>query len=64
MASDVEREQLRSRDVAIYGSPNGPSFAFLKKRLKTEGLTENQIFEAIIQGSYRTNAGVDKKLGF
>ena len=64
MQSKVEIEQLRARDVVIYGSPNGPTFAFLKKRLKAEGLTENEIFEAIIQGSYRTNAGVDKKLGF
>ena len=64
MKSEAERVQLRGRDVAVYGSPNGPSFAFLTKRLKAEGLTENEVFEAIIQGSYRTNAGINKKLGF
>ena len=64
MESELEREQLRQRDVAVYGSPNWPTFAFLKKRLKVEGLSENEIFEAIIRGSYRTNAGIDKKLGF
>ncbi len=64
MESEVEREQLMARDMAVYGSPNGPTFAFLKQRLSAEGLTENEVFEAIIQGSYRTNAGVDKKLGF
>ena len=64
MASEIQREQLRARDMEIYGSPNGPSFAFLMRRLKSEGLPENKIYEAIIQGSYRTNAGIDKKLGF
>jgi hypothetical protein len=64
MQNEAEREELRERDKAVYGSPNGPSFAFLVKRLKSEGLTENEIFEAIIKGSYRSNAGVNKKLGF
>ena len=64
MSDEMEREQLRVRDVAVYGTPHGPTFAFLKKRLKTEGLTETEVSEAIIKGSYRTNAGVDKKLGF
>ena len=64
MESELEREQLRQRDVAVYGSPNWPTFAFLKKRLKVEGLSENEIFEAIIRGSYRTNARIDEKLGF
>jgi len=27
-------------------------------------LTENEVYEAIIKGSYRTNAGLDKQLGF
>jgi hypothetical protein len=64
MQSEVEREQLGARDIAVYDSPNGPTFAFLKKRLSAEGLTENEVFEAIIKGSHRTNAGIDKKLGF
>jgi hypothetical protein len=33
-------------------------------KLMSEGLSENEAYEAIIQGSYRTNVGVNKKLGF
>jgi hypothetical protein len=59
-----EIEMLRLRDTKVYGSPNGPTFKFLIKRLKSECLSENEVYEAIIKGSYRTNAGIDKMLGF
>ncbi len=64
MADKNEVEMLRRRDLQVYGSPHGPTFQFLVKRLKTEGLAENEIYEAIIRGSYRTDAGINKKLGF
>lgn len=64
MADKNEVEMLRQRDIQIYGSPNGPTFRFLVKRLSDEGLSENEVYEAIIKGSYRTNAGVNKSLGF
>lgn len=64
MADQDEVDLLRSRDKRVYGSPNGPSFQFLIKRLKTEGLSENAVYEAIIKGSYRSNEGVNKSLGF
>lgn len=64
MADKSEVEMLRQRDVQAYGSPNGPTFRFLFKRLSNEGLSENEVCEAIIKGSYRTNAGVNKSLGF
>jgi hypothetical protein len=64
MEDEAERESLRQRDIAIYGTPDGPTFEFLVKRLKAEGLKGNAVFEAIIKGSYRTNAGTDKMLGF
>lgn len=64
MADKDEVEMLRRRDVQVYGSPNGPTFQSLFKKLKAEGLLENEVYEAIIKGSYRTNAGVDKNLGF
>ena len=64
MADSSEVEMLRQRDINVYGSPNGPTFRFLEKRLSDEGLTENDVYEAIIKGSYRTNAGVNKSLGF
>lgn len=64
MSDPDEVEMLRARDKQVYGSSNGPTFLFLVKRLTAEGLTENDVFEAVIKGSYRTNAGVDKQLGF
>jgi hypothetical protein len=64
MADKSEVELLRQRDIKIYRSPNGPTFRFLFNRLSDEGLSENEVYEAIIKGSYRTNAGVNKSLGF
>ena len=64
MVDKGEVEMLRQRDIKLYRSPNGPTFRFLVKRLSGEGLSENEVFEAIIKGSYRTNAGVNKSLGF
>jgi hypothetical protein len=59
--SDIEL--LQARDLAIYGNPNGPSFAFLVKYLQDRGLVEDEVYEAIIEGSYRTNAGINRILG-
>lgn len=64
MESEEEKELLRRRDVKIYGTPDGPTFEFLVERLTADRLEGNHIFEAVIKGSYRTNAGVDKELGF
>ncbi len=64
MKNPAEVEFLRQRDLANYGTPDGPTFDLLIKRLEAEGLTGNAVYEAIIKGSYRTNAGIDKMLGF
>ncbi len=64
MSNEAEVRMLRERDIGKYGSASGPSFEFLLKRLKEEGLSENQSFEAIIKNSYRTNAGINRTLGF
>jgi hypothetical protein len=64
MQNVFEAELLRRRDLAKYGTPDGPTFEFLIARLESEGLTGNVVFEAIIKGSYRTDAGIDKLLGF
>ncbi len=63
MASLEEVELLRQRDIAEYGNPDGPTFEFLVEKLKDAGLEEDTIYEAIIDGSYRTNAGVNRRLG-
>ncbi|CAN5220216.1 hypothetical protein BH18ACI2_BH18ACI2_03540 [soil metagenome] len=63
MIDPAEVELLRARDLAEYGNPDGPTFEFLVKRLKEAGLEGDAVYEAIVEGSYRTNAGVNRKLG-
>ncbi len=63
MANPEEVELLRERDIAEYGNPDGPTFEFLVEKLKDVGFEEDAIYEAIIDGSYRTNAGVNRRLG-
>jgi hypothetical protein len=64
MADPIEVELLRARDMAEYGNPDGPTFEFLVGQLRRGGLKGDAVYEAVIAGSYRTNAGVDKKLSF
>ncbi len=63
MADPVEVELLRARDMAIYGDPDGPAFEFLVEVLKEAGFEEQALYEAIIEGSYRTDAQVNRRLG-
>jgi len=63
MADKREREQLRARDLKKFGSPDGPSFEFLIARLKHAGLEGDAAYEAIIDGSYRTDMAIDRLLG-
>jgi hypothetical protein len=63
MAEPAEVELLRARDRAVYGSPDGPTFAFLVEQGRQAGLEDNAIYEAIIEGSYRTNTGITRRLG-
>ena len=63
MANPVEVELLRQRDIAEYGNADGPTFESLVAKLKEEGLERDAVYEAIIDGSYRTNTGVNRRLG-
>ncbi|MDQ3685087.1 MAG: hypothetical protein M3430_05725 [Acidobacteriota bacterium] len=63
MANPAEVELLRQRDIAEYGNSDGPAFEFLVEKLKEAGLEGEAVYEAIINGSYRTNAGVNRSLG-
>lgn len=64
MADPAEVELLRQRDMAEYGHPDGPTFEFLEKQLREDGLEGDALYEAIVEGAYRTNAGVNKRLRF
>lgn len=46
---------LRARDTSQYGNPDGPTFEFLVQRLTNSGLEGNAVYEAIVEGSYRTD---------
>lgn len=63
MVDPLEVELLRQRDMAVYDNPDGPTFEFLVEKLVEAGLEGDAIYEAIIEGSYRTDAGINKLLG-
>jgi hypothetical protein len=59
MAKPEEVEDLRERDLAEYGNPDGPTFEFLVREWREAGLTGDAIYIAIIEGARRTNKGVN-----
>jgi hypothetical protein len=63
MTDPTEVALLRARDMAHYGNPNGPTFEFLVEQARKVGLEEHAIYDAIIDGSYRTNIGINQRLG-
>ncbi|HJQ25443.1 MAG TPA: hypothetical protein VKA60_16095 [Blastocatellia bacterium] len=64
MANPAEVELLRARDMSKYGSPDGPTFDFLVERLREAELEGDAVYEAIIDHSYKTDAELNKRLGF
>jgi hypothetical protein len=63
MADPVEVDLLRERDFQKYGSPDGPTFDYLVERLSRAGLAGDEIYEAIVDNSYQTDAELSRKLG-
>jgi len=63
MTDQAEVELLRARDMAISGNTDGPTFEFLVQKLREAGLEGDAIYEAIIEGAHRTDAGINKLLG-
>ncbi|PRQ06872.1 hypothetical protein [Enhygromyxa salina] len=55
MSSEAEVEQLRARDQAKYGDPDGPTFEYLVDKNRGKGLEGDAIYEAIIESSARTD---------
>ena len=62
MVDSEEVEMLRARDTAEYGDADGPTFEFLVNECGKAGLKGNAVYEAIIEGSYRTDKGINKRL--
>jgi hypothetical protein len=63
MADPTDVELLRARDMAVYGNPDGPTFEFLIEQGRQAGLEEHAIYEAIIDGAYRTNVDINRRFG-
>lgn len=63
MTDPTEVALLRARDMISYGNPDGPTFEFLVEQARQAGLEEQAIYDAIIDGSYRTNIGINRQLG-
>jgi hypothetical protein len=63
MRDKDEVEMLQARDMHLYGTPDGPTFEFLVKRLRDAGLKGNEVYEAIIQSSERSDPAINKLLG-
>jgi hypothetical protein len=63
MADPVEVDLLRERDFKKYANVDGPTFDYLVENLSRTGLAGDEIYEAIVDNSYRTDAELNKKLG-
>ena len=63
MGDPTEVELLRARDMALYGNVDGPPFEFLVEQGRQEGLEEQAVYEAIFEGAYRTNVGINRRFG-
>lgn len=61
MPSAAEVAQLRARDQAKYGDPDGPSFDWLVAKNLSKGLEGDAIYEAIIESSSRTDAKINAR---
>lgn len=60
---DADVEKLRWRDYQKYSNPNGPAFDQLVDKERNKGHQGDDVYEAIIDSSQRTNADVNKQLG-
>jgi hypothetical protein len=63
MQNPDEVAALRSRDLAKYGSPDGPTFPQEVQKHKNQGMTEDGAYQAVIDGASRTNAEFNAKFG-
>lgn len=63
MQNQEEVKLLRERDMQKYGNPDGPTFDYLVEKNRSKGLTGDDIYEAIIESSKRTNKKYNKKYG-
>jgi len=58
---DQKVEDLRNRDLKVYGNRNGPTFEFLVEKARKLGLIGDRIYAAIIEDSWVTNAEINER---
>lgn len=63
MESAAEVEDLRKRDHAKYGNPDGPTFEQLVEKNRKKGLSADEAYWEIIESSQRTDEGVNRACG-
>ena len=62
MENPAEVEQLRARDLLLYGNSDGPTFDQLVETHQQSGYDEDEAYERIIKGARTTNKDVDERL--
>jgi hypothetical protein len=60
METAAEIEDLRRRDLRLYGNRDGPTFDQLVQENLNRGLRTNEVYERIINGAQTTNREVNK----
>ena len=63
MQNPEEVAALRSRDLATYGSPDGPTFTQEVQKYQNKGFVGSDVYQAIINGASRTNPSYNSKFG-
>lgn len=63
MRNQAEVENLQQRDQALYGCPHGPTFDWLVRKSRQQGVSEEDAFQDIIDSATRTNSEVNRKYG-
>ena len=60
MENPIEVEDLRNRDLRLYGNPDGPTFDQLAQEGHERGIERHEVYERTISGSQTTNREVNK----
>lgn len=63
MQSAAEINDLRERDLRLYGNPDGPTFDQLVQESLERGLRADEVYERIINGAQTTNFEVNRLFG-
>lgn len=60
MADQSAVKKLQERDMQKYGNPDGPTFDYLVKKVGKDGLSQQDIYQSIIESSSRTSPVFNK----